>query len=368
MKVTVWSYLDQLKDEKAQLMEIISSVLDSGQLVLGSEVDAFEKEFSRYCNRDYGIGLNSGTDALFLALKVMGVGAGDEVITVSNTAVPTVSAIVSTGAVPVFVDVDAETYLMDVSKVEGAITDKTRCILPVHLFGQCVDMSTLGDIARKYDLRVLEDCAQAHGALHNGQLAGSMSDISAFSFYPTKLLGTYGDGGMALTNSADYAQKLKRLHFYGMEKTYYAVEHGYNSRLDEIHAAILRFKLSKLDDYIARRKAIAAVYDANLNSDLVKLPVVAKGNSHAFYLYVCRHKKRNEIIEKLRDVDIHVNVSYPWPIHTMDAYRHFRSYGNTLSNTEQAAEEVFSLPMYPELSELQQSYVISHLNEILKNL
>lgn len=368
MKVTVWSYTEQLKQDESQIQQLILDVMRSGQLILGEQVRLFEEEFSTYCNQIYGVGVNSGTDAIFLGLKALGVGQGDEVITVSNTAVPTVSAIVSTGAKPVFVDICPNTYLMDTTKIEQMITPKTKCILPVHLFGQCVDMSNLNKIAQQYNLSVLEDCAQAHGAKHQNQMAGSMSDISSFSFYPTKLLGTYGDGGMVLTNSESLAQKLKRLRFYGMDKQYYANEHGYNSRLDEMQAAILRFRLTKLNDYIELRKGIAARYDERLNARKLVLPQVADGNSHAYYLYVCRHPNRDKIIEELKKKDIHVNISYPWPIHTMKAYVDIHDYKNSLKQTEMAANEIFSLPMYPELEIDKQDFVIESLNQILKEV
>ena len=259
--IRVWGYLKEFASEKEDIMRAVESVFQSGMLILGENVKAFENEYADYCGVNYGVGCDNGTNAISLALLAMGIKAGDEVTTVSNTAIPTVSAIISIGAKPVFVDIDPDTYLMDVSKVKQAITSRTRCILPVHLFGQCVDMDAIGEIASSENLFVLEDCAQAHGATYKGKIAGAMSHISATSFYPTKVLGAYGDGGMMLTNISEFNAKLRRLRFYGAEQTYYALEHGYNSRLDEVQAAILRTKLNRLEQYIARRREIAQMYN-----------------------------------------------------------------------------------------------------------
>ncbi len=211
---------------------------------------------------------------------------------------------------------------MDTDLLEQAITKKTKCILPVHLYGQCVNMEKLNAVAEDHCIPVLEDCAQSHGAQYKGKRAGGMSTLAAFSFYPTKILGGYGDGGMVVTDDENIYKKLLRLRFYGMEKTYYALEHGYNSRLDELHAAILLKKLAHLNDYINRRRALAAIYDEMLADTSLILPYRDPDGMHAFYLYVCRHTKRDAIIAKLAEHNISVNVSYPWPIHTMEGYRY----------------------------------------------
>jgi aminotransferase EvaB len=299
-----------------------------------------------------------------LALKALDIGVGDEVITVSNTAVPTVSAIVSAGATPRFVDIDPETYLMDCTIVEEVINEKTRCILPVHLYGQCVDMDALRRLADEHELKLVEDCAQSHGASFRGAKAGSMSDAAAFSFYPTKLLGTYGDGGMVLTSDDTVQNRLRRLRFYGMEGRYYAKEHGYNSRLDELHAAILRKKLGHLDAYIARRREIAKSYDELLADTGLVLPKRAPDNEHAYYLYVASHGQRDRLVSELASREILVNVSYPWPIHTMPAYETFGDGAGSLPITEAAANRIFSLPMYPALTQEQQTVVIDALRQL----
>jgi aminotransferase EvaB len=368
MTIAVWSYLKEYEAEKDDIYDAIEKVLTSGRLILGESVRSFEAEFAAYCEVKHGVGVDNGTNAITLGLRAIGVRPGDEAITVANTAVPTVSAIVTAGATPRFVDIDPATYLMDTAQLEDAITEKTTCILPVHLFGQCVDMNGVREVAKKYGLKVLEDCAQSHGAEFKGRKAGSMSDAAAFSFYPTKILGAYGDGGMVLTDSEETEHKLRRLRFYGMEETYYAEEHGYNSRLDELHAEILRRKLAHLDDYIARRRKLARRYDEILADTSLILPQEAPGNLHAYYLYVVRHPRRDEIITRLKERDIVVNISYPWPIHTMRGYSHLGYKAGDLPHTEAAAKEIFSLPMYPSLTDKEQETVCQALQEILAGL
>ena len=364
----VWEYLREYKDEKKEIYAAIEAVLSSGRLILGEHVRAFEKSFAQYCGVSYGVGVNSGTDALFLALKALGIGEGDQVITVPNTAVPTVSAIVSAGALPRFVDINPHTYLMDTNLVEKEITEKTKCILPVHLYGQCVNMDAINSLAEKYSLSVLEDCAQSHGAEFKGRKAGSFSKLASFSFYPTKILGGYGDGGIVITDDEKMYKKLLRLRFYGMEKEYYSHEHGYNSRLDELHAAILLKKLSHLNGYINRRREIAALYDEGLSNTSLILPQRDSACKHAFYLYVCRHRKRDEIIAQLAEKKIFVNVSYPWPLHTMEGYRYLGYSEGSFPQTELVAKEIFSLPMYPSLEEEEQLRTIDTLKKILSHL
>lgn len=370
MELNVWSYLKEYEAEKEEIHQAIERVLNSGVLILGENVRKFESEFSAYCSVKYGVGVNSATDAIFLGLKALNVGPNDEVITVSNTAVPTVSAIAATGATARFVDIDPETYLMDVSQLEKAITSKTKCIIPVHLFGQCVDMDLLHNIvsAQKNKISVLEDCAQCHGAKYKGRMSGSMSDVSAFSFYPTKILGGYGDGGMVLTNNEDVLSSLKKLRAYGMETTYYSVQEGYNSRLDEIHAAILLSKFKNINQYIGKRRELASRYYKLLKDTSLILPHEGKDNFHAYYLYVVRHKRRDEIMAQLKENNIVVNISYPWPIHTMSGFKYLGYNEGDLPHTEAAAKEIFSLPMYPSLTFEEQDYVIDTLKNILTKI
>jgi aminotransferase EvaB len=368
MPIGVWGYLKEYQEEREDILDAVEHVFTSGRLILGESVRNFEEEFADYCGVRHGVGVDNGTNAITLGLRAIGIQPGDEVITVANTAVPTVSAIVSAGATPRFVDIDPATYLMDGDQLENVVTEKTRCILPVHLFGQCVDMDGVHRVAKAHGLKVLEDCAQAHGAEFKGRKAGSMSDAAAFSFYPTKILGAYGDGGMVLTNSDEVEQKLRRLRFYGMEDIYYAEEHGYNARLDELHAEILRTKLRRLDGYIARRRELARRYNEQLSGTSLILPRVSPGSFHAYYLYVVRHPHRDDMMERLKDYDIYVNVSYPWPIHTMRGYAHLGYRAGDLPHTEAAAKEIFSLPMYPSLTDEEHDHVCNALREILAGL
>lgn len=367
MEVRVWSYLKEYEANKEEILKAVTDVFESGVLILGKKGREFEEQYARYIGTKYAVGCDNGTNAIVLALRALGVGDGDEVITVSNTAIPTVSAIVTTGAKPVFVDINPKTYLMDVSKVEAAVTPKTKCILPVHLFGQCVDMDPLLEIAKLHHLFVLEDVAQAQGAEYRGEKAGSMGDISTTSFYPTKILGTYGDGGMVNMNREEIRDKMKRLRYYGAEKTYYAIEQGYNSRLDEIQASILLTKLPHIDEYIERRREIAAIYDKELADTSLVLPYSEDYGRHAYYLYVVRHPMRDEIIERLKENNIFVNISYPWPIHTMIGYKYLGYKEGDFPETEAAAKEIFSLPMYPALTNEEVYYVCSVLKELLSS-
>jgi dTDP-3-amino-2,3,6-trideoxy-4-keto-D-glucose/dTDP-3-amino-3,4,6-trideoxy-alpha-D-glucose/dTDP-2,6-dideoxy-D-kanosamine transaminase len=364
LTITVWDYRQEYAELRDEVLGAVDAVFKSGKLILGQQVGDFEAAFAKYCGCGSGIGVNSGTDALFIALKILGVGDGDEVITVTNTAIPTVSAIVSAGGVPRFVDIEPTSYLMDVGKIEAAITSRTKVILPVHLYGQCVDMDPVMEIAARHGLKVLEDCAQSTGALYKGRMCGSIGHAAAFSFYPTKILGGYGDGGMVTTSDSELAAHARSLRMYGTKGTYYAEEHGYNSRLDEVQAAILAVKLKSLDRWIDRRREIAQAYDQHLPSQLVR-PVQVAGNRHAYYLYVARHPDRDRILAKLRENDIIVNISYPWPISTMRGYQNLGYGEGDLPHSESAAREIFSLPMYPHLADEQVARVCETLHDII---
>lgn len=365
MAIQVWDYRAEYEAERDDILAAVDQVLRSGRLILGESVASFEKEFAAYCGTTHGVGVGSGTDALMLALKALGIQAGDEVITTSNTAIPTVSAVVSAGATPRFVDIEPDACLMDVGRLEAAITARTRCIVPVHLFGQCVDMDAVQAIAASHGVAVLEDCAQSAGAECRGRRAGSMSSVAAFSFYPTKILGAFGDGGMVVTPDAELAARLRRLRVYGTDKTYYAEEHGYNSRLDEIQAEILRRKLRRIDGYIDRRRALALRYDEQLRGTGLILPKTRPGNRHVYHLYVVRHPARDAIIGALAALDIIAGIHYPWPIHTMRGYAYLGYVEGSLPVTEKAAREIFSLPMYPSLTDAQQDRVCGALRDIL---
>jgi aminotransferase EvaB len=369
MTTRVWDYLSEFEQEREDILGAVEHVFTSGQLVLGDSVRAFENEFAAYHGQAHCVGVDNGTNAIKLGLQAIGVKPGDEVITVSNTAAPTVLAIDAVGATPVFVDVHEDNFLMDVSQVEAAITPKTSCIVPVHLYGQCVDMAPLREIAAKHGLKVLEDCAQAHGARHHGQIAGTMSDASAFSFYPTKILGAYGDGGAIVTNSDETNTNLRRLRYYGMEERYYVMQTpGHNARLDEVQAEILRRKLTRLDQYVAGRQAVADRYVEALGDMDLVLPRTVEGNTHVYYVYVVRHPRRDQVIEALKAYDIHLNISYPWPVHTMSGFAHLGYEKGALPVTERLAGEIFSLPMYPALTTDRQDVVIKALHEVLRTV
>ena len=351
MKTNVWSYLEEYNLLRKEILKEINKVFSSGQLILGPKVKLFENKFSKFVKHKYGIGVNSGTDALQIALLSGKIGKGDEVITVSNTAVPTVSAIVSTGAKPVFVDVNEDDYLINVSKIVQKITKRTKAIIPVNLYGQCADYDSINKIAKKNNLLVLEDCAQSTGSFYKKKPSGSLGNISAFSFYPTKILGGYGDGGIITTSNKNFANRAFKLRKYGMDKLYYSEEHGINSRLDEVQAAILLLKLKKIKNWIKKRRQIAKIYNDNLKSTSLILPKENKNNYHSYYVYVVRHKKRDLIIKELRKHNIFCNISYPFPIHTMKGYSYLGYKKNDLPITEKLSKEIFSLPLYPLLKQ-----------------
>ncbi|MEU3648817.1 DegT/DnrJ/EryC1/StrS family aminotransferase [Lentzea sp. NPDC034063] len=369
MTVRVWDYLEEYQAERQDVLDAVETVFDSGQLVLGASVRGFEEEFAAYHGVRHCVGVDNGTNAIKLGLQALGVGTGDEVITVSNTAAPTVVAIDSVGATPIFVDVREEDFLMDTGQVEAAITERTRCLLPVHLYGQCVDMAPLRELAQRHGLSILEDCAQAHGARQDGTLAGSTGDAAAFSFYPTKVLGAYGDGGAVLTSDEAVAESLRLLRYYGMKDRYYTVRTpAHNSRLDEVQAEILRRKLTRLDAYVTGRRAVANRYAERLAGTDLVLPRTTTGNDHVYYVYVVRHPRRDEIIERLKAHDIHLNISYPWPVHTMSGFAHLGYARGSLPVTEALANEIFSLPMYPSLDPAVQDRVIDTVLDVLATL
>lgn len=348
--VRYWEYLPEYEQRRGEILAVVDRVFSSGRLILGECVRSFEKNFSAWCGAGFGVGVNSCTDALFLALKALDIGHGDEVITVANTAVPTVAAIRATGATPVFVDVEADTYLMDATLLESAISPRTRCLLPVHLCGQAADMAAILAVAARHGLEVVEDCAQATGALYDKRRVGSFGVMGAFSFYPTKVLGAFGDGGMVITSSSKLAARLGRLRFYGMEGGYYSLEEGFNSRLDEVQAALLEQRMQSLDAEVAQRAVIAARYQAGLDGvgDLSP-PVTRPGRNHQYYLYTVRTSRRDELQAFLASRGIETRINYPHPIHLMEGYAFLGNRPGSLPVTERLAGEILSLPMYPSL-------------------
>jgi len=354
-----------IADLRSEIDAAIAGVLDRGWFILGEEVMHFEEEFAAYCGVRYAVGVASGTDALYLALRAVGVGAGDEVVTVANAGVPGVAAIELARGRPVFVDVDPTTHTMDPALVEEVITSRTRAILPVHLYGHPADMDLLLEIAHRHDLAVVEDAAQAHGAIYRGRRVGSIGHIGCFSFYPTKNLGAYGDGGAVVTDDADLAERVRRLRQYGWEKQYYSTMRGVNSRLDELQAAILRVKLRHLETWNARRRQIAARYTALLAGGPVIAPTEAPDVVHVYHLYVVRSSRRNALQEHLRQAGIGTGIHYPLPAHLQEAYRDLGCAPGSLPITEQLAGEVLSLPMYPELTDEEVERVAEHCRVVV---
>ena len=362
-KIFVWNYLEDYRKNKEKILKITDKVFASGNLILSNEVKNFENNFSKFTNNSFGVGVNSGTDAIQIVLMSIGIKKDDEVITVSNTAVPTVSAIVSCNAKPIFVDVNEDDFLINVSLIEKKITKKTKAIIPVNLYGQSANYDLIKKISKKYNLKIIEDCAQSAGALYKKKPSGSFGDLSAFSFYPTKNLGGYGDGGMIVTKNNRLYQNCRRLRKYGMTKNYYAEIHGINSRLDEVQAAILNFKLTKLKSNIIKRRKIAKIYNENLRTFSLDLPIENKDNFHSYYVYVVKHPRRKKIMNYLKDNNIFCNISYPFPIHSMKGYRYLSKKNDNLKVTDKLSKQIFSLPMYPELSTIKLEQVINILNK-----
>jgi aminotransferase EvaB len=366
MPINVWDYLREYDELRDEVLAAVDRVFRSGRLILGPEGAKFEREMAAYLGTADGVGVNSGTDAIYIALAALGVKAGDEVITVPNTAVPTVSAIRTLGAKPVFVDVREDDFLMDVEQVEAAITPRTAAIVPVHLYGQCVDLDPLLAIARRHGLKVMEDCAQSQGALYKNHQSGSVGDASSFSFYPTKVLGGYGDGGMVMSNDEAVIRLARSLRFYGMETVYYSERHGYNSRLDEVQAAILSLKLPRIDSWIERRRTLADHYNQGLTGSGLALPRENAHSRHAYYVYVVEHPTdRDGVLERLAKRDINCNVSYRWPVHTMRSNADLGYREGQFPVAERKARQIISLPMYPHLKEEEVDRVIDVLKDVI---
>jgi len=347
---------------KDEVNASVQQVMEDCRFVLGENVNSFEKEFASFCGTDYAMGVANGTDALHLALLACGIGKGDEVITVPNTFIATTEAISQTGAKTVFVDIDSWTYNIDVARIEGAINEKTKAILPVHLYGQPADMDSIMEIARKYNLKVIEDACQAHGAEYKDKKAGSIGNASCFSFYPSKNLGAFGDGGMVITNGNEIAQKIKMLRDHGQMKKYEHLVEGYNSRLDEIQAAILRVKLKRLDEQNKLRRKNASIYNGLLEDvDEVVTPFEAEYAKHVYHLYVIRTEKRDELQEYLKSKGVGTGLHYPMPLHLQKAYEYLGYKEGDFPVGEECAKQILSLPMFPELTREEIEKVVSEI-------
>jgi len=346
-----FDYRPELRRLRAELDAAWARVLDSGQLVLGPEVEAFERELAGWLGAAHAVGTNSGTDALILALRALGIGPGDEVLTVANAGVPPVAAVRAVGAVPRFVDVDPRGLLLDPARLEAAWTPRVRCVLPVHLYGAPAPLEAILAFARARGLRVVEDCAQAHGTTYRGRAVGTFGDVGCFSFYPTKNLGAYGDGGACVTGDDGLAQALRMLRMYGFRGDRHAHVEGVNSRLDELQAALLRVKLRHLDAAVRERRALAARYRRALGeSPYAPAEGPAEGEA-APHLFVVRARDRARAQAALARAEIGCAVHYPEPVHCMEAYRFLGVARGALPVTERACDEVLSLPLYVGLAE-----------------
>ena len=374
--ISFWSYKREYKKFNKKILSNLDKVLLKGNIFFGSELKKFEKNFLSKYKSNYGIAVGSGTDALYISLKALNIKNGDEVITAANTAIPTISAIVNSGAIPKLVDV-GEDYLIDTLKIEKQINKKTKAIIPVHLYGQSCDMDKIKKIATKHNLKIIEDCAQAQGAKYKNKFVGNFGDFGCFSFYPTKILGTYGDGGFVIAKNFKDYEKIKRLRFYGIETSnksnvyynkYYANENGLNSRLDEIQSSILNLKMKYVNKYISQRNKLANLYLKYLRETSLKLPKTNKTNQHVYHLFTVRHSKRNFIINMLNKKKIGTRIIYPFPINSMNGYKKFNFNNKELKNTIKFSKEIFSLPLYPELKVSEVIKICSNLKEILKKI
>ncbi|MGY3391329.1 dTDP-4-amino-4,6-dideoxygalactose transaminase [Bradyrhizobium sp. USDA 3311] len=338
---------ETIRDEVA---EAIRGVLNSTQFIGGEALASFEKDFAAYCQVRHARGVANGTDAIHLALRALGIGHGDEVITTAHTFIATAAAIAATGARPVFVDIDPETYTIDPTMIERAVTDRTKAIIAVHLFGQPADMGPIKDIARRRGLYVVEDAAQAHGAEYRGVRTGALGDVACFSFYPAKNLGGYGDGGAITTNSAAIAERIERLRDHGRTTHYSHAEIGFNSRLDALQAAILQIKLRRLDEWNANRRRAAEWYAGELAQSGIETPFVRKGSTHVYHLYVITTNERDAMRIKLDEAGVATGIHYPLPLHLQPALAHLGYRQGDLPCCEAMAARSLSLPMFPELT------------------
>jgi len=396
-KIPLVDLKSQYEEIKGEIQEAIDRVLDSSAFILGEEVTKFEEEFAKFCNTEYAIGTSSGTSALHLALLSLGIGEGDEVITTPYTFTATVETIIHCKAKPIFVDINHKNYNIDVQKLEEFIKRKCKiksktgrsanrseaeiptpfsslcrdrlsgklikAIIPVHLYGQPVDLDPILKLAKKYNLKVIEDACQAHGAEYKGKRVGSIGDIGCFSFYPGKNLGAYGDGGMMVTNDEKFANKIRCLRDHGRREKYEHQMIGYNYRLDALQAAILRVKLKYLDEWNEKRRKNASIYNELLKDLGVGTPYEGEYARHVFHLYVIRTKRRDEVYKFLQEKGIACGIHYPFPLHLQKAYRYLGYKEGDFPVAEECAKEVLSLPIYPELKRTQIEYIAETLKE-----
>ena len=371
MKVPLLDLQSQYVSLRAALLSAVERVMDAQQFILGEEVAALENEIAAYSHTRHAIGCASGSDALLLALQAIGVGRGDQVITTPHSFFATASAITRLGAEPIFVDIDPGTYNINETLVADAITERTRALMPVHLFGQCADMSVLGQISKQRGIPLVEDAAQAIGAEDQGRRAGSMGDIGCLSFYPSKNLGAAGDGGMLVTNDDQHAAQLRKLRVHGEDRKYYHSSIGLNSRLDAIQAAVLRVKLPYLDDWSEARRRNAAQYDRQFTDaglrEEIGLPLVRPGVRHIFNQYVIRvGDQRDALSEHLKEHGVGSEIYYPVPLHLQECFGYLGHRQGDFPEAERVARETLALPVYPELNLAQQTYVVDTIRRFYR--
>ncbi|MCP3908324.1 MAG: DegT/DnrJ/EryC1/StrS family aminotransferase [Oceanicoccus sp.] len=363
MKVPFVDLITQYRSLENQILPAMQNILEKAQFILGEDVELFEKEFAAFCETEFAVGVDSGTSAIELALRTLGIGEGDEVITTANTFIATALAISYAGARPVLVDADPQTYTIDVSKLEEAITPRTKAIIPVHLYGQPADMDPIMEIAQRRGLKVIEDACQAHGARYKGRRAGSLGHAAAFSFYPAKNLGAYGDGGIIVTGDEQVARSARMLRNYGQREKYKHLMCGFNRRLDTLQAAVLRVKLGYLDDWNNARRRHAGRYKRLLDSTPLALPLEADYAESVYHLYVVRADNREALMDSLQEQGISTGIHYPIPVHLQPAYQDLGYQSGDFPVSERYAKCILSLPMYPELDR----DAIVHVANAIKN-
>ena len=365
MKIPLLDLVAQYHSIKEEIDEAVLEVLESGSFILGPNVAALEQEVAAYLGVKHAIGVASGTDALVIAFRAAGIGPGDEVIVPAFSFFATAGTVMTVGAHPVFVDIDPSTYLIDTAAIEAVITLKTKAIIPVHLYGQPADMDEIMDIAERYGLHVIEDNAQAIGAMYKGKKTATIGDIGCLSFFPSKNLGAYGDGGMVTTNDDRIAEKVRMLRMHGWKKKYFPEMLGYNSRLDEIQAAVLRVKLKYLDSWNARRLEIAREYSKYLGELGLRVPIEAPDRTHVYHLYMVPFEERETVQQKLKDAGIASAVYYPQPLHLAEPSRKFGMGEGQCPVSEQYSKTLLALPVYPGMAAAQIEEVLAAVERIV---
>ena len=369
MNVPFIDFREQYHAIKDKVDTGLKKVFEDGSFILGPQEKAFEEEFARYCEVQYAVGVNSGTDALYLALLALDIGPGDEVIVPTFTFIATALCVSYTGAKPVFVDIEEETYNIDPVRFKAAITGKTKAVIPVHIYGQPANMDEINAIARKRKIAVVEDACQAHGAAYQGKKAGSLGDVACFSFYPIKSLGAFGDGGMVVTSDKDIYEKMLMLRDYGRKGRYDHKIQGYNSRLDTVQAVVLSAKLPLLDEWNRMRNGVAASYGKLLkNEGGIRTPVIQKGRTHVFQTFAVRVPHRDRICEAMQKAGIGVLIHYPIPLHLQEAYAQLGYKKGDFPVAERVSGDILSLPMFPHMRKEQVEYVCKNLKELVIGL